>query len=221
VDAKTLLVLRRVVLPGFFTVDAISPDGRWVYLVQYGGQGFLDYRVRAMDTRTGELAPRAVVDPREPDEQMGGLPFARATSRDGRWAYTLYAGGEETFVHALDTVGRTAACIDLDMLSPERDLAAVSLRVSRDGRRMAVLDGGALIATVDTRTFAVREPGQPAQREPEPDTADRSSAAGGIADGGDDGDGGFPWLVVLFVGVGGLAAAVATGWTTRTTRGST
>ena len=38
-----------------------------------------------------------------------------ATSPDGRWAYTLYDGaGRHPFVHALDTVGRTAACIDLD-----------------------------------------------------------------------------------------------------------
>jgi hypothetical protein len=206
IDAEELVVLRRIVLPGFFTVDAISPDGRWLYLIQYERNNVLDYRVRAMDTRTGRLAARDIVDPREPDEQMGGLPMTRAMSRDGRWVYTLYAGGEESFIHALDTVGRTAACVDLDMLSPERDLAAVRLHVSRDGRRIAVRDADALVATVDTRTFAVREPGEPAEREPEPDDADRSSAVAPGADGDDDG-GGFPWLVVILVaGLGGLTA---------------
>jgi hypothetical protein len=201
VDAQTLLVLRRIVLPGFFTVDAISPDGRWVYLVQYGSQGFLDYRVRAMDTSTGRLDAREIVDPREPNEQMGGLPFARATSRDGRWAYTLYAGGAETFIHALDTDGRTAACIDLHMLPPERDLAAISLRVSRDGRRMAVRDAGALVATVDTRTFAVREPGEPAEREPKPESADQPA----VTDRS-----GFPWVILIVAaGVAGLAVLLS------------
>jgi hypothetical protein len=207
VDAQKLLVLRRIVLPGFFTVDAISPDGRWLYLIQYEGDNPLDYRVRALDTRTGRLAARAIVDPREPDEQMGGIPFTRAMSGDGRWAYTLYGGGEETFIHALDTVGRTAACIDLDMLPSASDLSAVRLRVSRDGRRIAVRDAGGLVAAVNTRTFAVREPGE---EWPDPEPADRSSAVAGIADGGDDRDGGFPWLVVILAGVGGLAAAVGT-----------
>ena len=43
---------------------------------------------------------------------MGGMPLSRAVSPDGRFVYTLY-GAEEPFIHALDTVGRTAKCIDL------------------------------------------------------------------------------------------------------------
>ena len=80
VDARELTIRRRISLPGFFTVDAISPDGRWVYLIQYVGQDTLDNRVRALDTRTARLAARDVVDPREPDEQMGGLPMTREVS---------------------------------------------------------------------------------------------------------------------------------------------
>src|SRR5215213_6365245 len=128
-DTRDLLVRREIVLPGFFTVDAISPDGRRLYLIQYG-DSLLDYAVRALDTGTGRLAARAIVDPRAPDEQMGGLPVARAVSLDGRWAYTLYGGGDETFIHALDTVGATAACIDLDMLPSDGDLSAMRLRLS-------------------------------------------------------------------------------------------
>ena len=45
---------------------------------------------------------------------MAGFPMARMVSPNGRWAYTLYAGGEETFIHALDTQGATAVCVDLD-----------------------------------------------------------------------------------------------------------
>jgi hypothetical protein len=198
-DARRLHVRRGIALPGFFTVDAISPDGRWLYLIQYAGDDVLDYRVRALDTRTGRLAARDVVDPREPDEQMGGLPMTRVMSRDGRWAYTLYGGGEETFIHALDTVGRTAACIDLEMLPPESDLSGVRLDVSADARRIQVRDGRALVATVDARTFAVSEPGEAAAT---PTRASRPAAAASD-------DAGFPWPALLIVG--GLAGVAGLG----------
>ena len=203
-DARQLFVRREISLPGFFTLDAISPDGRWLYLVQYNGGDVLDYRVRALDTRTGRLAPRDIVDPREPDEQMGGLPMTRTMSRDGRWVYTLYGGGEETFIHALDTVGRSAACIDLEMLSSDSDLSAVRLRVSRDGRRLSVRDSGSLVATVNTRTFAVREPGAKSEGDPSSQLAARTAAVAPVDD-----DDGFPWLVVILVG--GLAAVSSLG----------
>jgi hypothetical protein len=195
-DAGELLVRRRILLPGFFTVDAISPDGRWVYLIQYAGENALDYRVRALDTRTGRLATRDVVDPREPEEQMGGLPIARALSRDGRWAYTLYGGGEETFIHALDTVGRTAACIDLEMLPPNTDLSSYRLRLSTGGRRVRVVRrDGDVVATVNARTFAVTEPGEaPARRAAAP--VNTSRPASPRATGG---DGGFPWPALILV----------------------
>src|SRR5215216_3919892 len=101
-DTRHLTMQREIALPGFFTVDAISPDGRHLYLIQYPGEDVLNYRVRVLDTRSGRLDARDVVDPRKPNEQMGGLPMLREVSRDGRWAYTLYGGGKETFIHALD-----------------------------------------------------------------------------------------------------------------------
>jgi hypothetical protein len=196
VDTGRLDVRRSVVLPGFFTVDAISPDGRLVYLIQYGDD-VLEYRVRALDTISGRLAGRDIVDPRSPGEQMGGLPMTRATSPDGRWAYTLYGGGEETFIHALDTVRRTAACIDLDMIRPDADMSAIRLRVSPDARAVAVRDHGRLLATVDARTFEVREPGAAAARP----AAQRPAPAPPPAD-----QGGIQWWVLL---AGGCVAALA------------
>jgi hypothetical protein len=198
-DARQLTVRRTIELPGFFTVDAISPDGRWLYVVQYQGENVLDYRVRALDTRTGRLAARDVVDPREPDEQMGGLPMTRALSRDGRWAYTLYNGGEETFIHALDTVGRTAACIDLEMIPPDSDLSGAQLHVSADGRRIRVSDRGGLVATVDARTFAVSEAGEAAETRPAAPAAPRRAVVPAPDDSG------FPWPVLA----GALAGMVS------------
>lgn len=206
IDARTLAVRREVPLSGFFTVDAVSPDGRWAYLIQYAGENVLDYRVRALDTRTGELAARDVVDPRSPGEQMGGLPMTRAMSHDGRWAYTLYGGGEETFIHALDTARRTAACIDLEMLAPDADLAGFRLRVSPDGGRIDVrAPDRSLVATVDARSFAVSEPGE----RPEPSAANPAPQE---STGGPDGSG-FPWPALLIVAglaaLGGVGLAVA------------
>jgi hypothetical protein len=189
VGTADLQVRLRIVLDGFFTVDAISPDGRWAYLIEYPGENPLDYRVRALDTTTGKLAAGNVVDPRNPDEQMGGIPMTRMTSPDGRWAYTLYGGGSETFIHALDTVGRTAACIDLEMLPAESDLSTVRLRMSGDGRHLLVRDRGELVATVDRRTFAVTEPGH--ELAPLPASAPAPEPAG--SGGGD----GLPWLLVV------------------------
>lgn len=198
VDARTLTLRRQVPLSGFFTLDAVSPDGRWAYLIQYPGENVLDYRVRALDTATGQLAARDVVDPRSPGEQMGGLPMTRAMSHDGRFAYTLYGGGEETFVHALDTAGRAAACIDLEMLAPDADLAGYRLRVNPDGGRIDVrAPDRSLVATVDARTFAVRAPGEPAA----PAAPVRRDAAQ-PSDGSE-----FPWpALLLAAGLAGLCA---------------
>jgi hypothetical protein len=202
-DARRLEVRRRIPLSGFFTLDAISPDGRWVYLIQYAGENVLDYRVRALDTSTGRLAQRDVVDPREPDEQMGGLPMARVVSPDGRFAYTLYSGGEETFIHALDTVGRTAACIDIAELPPDTDLSGFRLELSPNGRRVRVLDHGAVVSTVDARAGALGERAAVSISQPAaPDAAHAAAQSAGAR--------GFPWLLLAVgAGLGGLALLAA------------
>jgi hypothetical protein len=203
-DARRLEVRRRIPLSGFFTLDAISPDGRWAYLIQYAGENVLDYRVRALDTSTGRLAQRDVVDPREPDEQMGGLPIARVMSPDGRFAYTLYSGGEETFIHALDTVSRVAACIDLPELPPDTDLSGFRLALSPNGRRVRVLDQGGVVSTVDARAGALG--GRAAVPISQPEAPDATApAAAQSADAG-----GFPWLLLAVgAGLGGLALLAA------------
>ena len=203
-DARSLRVRREIGLKGFFTVDAISPDGRWAYVIQYKDPNALDYRVRALDLSSGALAAKDVVDPRNPGEQMRGLPMQRLTSDDGRWAYTIYGGGTETFIHALDTVGRTAACIDLEMLPTDSDFSTVRLRIS--GGRLLVSDRGERVATVDRRTFAVSEPGEAAKP-----AAPRPASAAPAGDGGS----GFPWLPVVLValalGAVGIVAARVSG----------
>jgi hypothetical protein len=156
-------------LPADFSFDALSPDGRWLYLVQYlSKRNPARYLVRLYDLRRGRLLPEPIIDPREVGDVMRGMPITRATSPDGRFAYTLYDGaGEHPFIHALDTVEQSARCIDLHGLMGFGRLAELQLDVSPDGGTVNVLDPsrGRPVAVVDTWTDEVTEPVEPRQPE--------------------------------------------------------
>ena len=149
-NAGNLTLRRRITLRGDFSFDAISPDGATLYLIQLDPRNFTRYAVRALDTDSGRLFAKPVVDRREPDEAMRGLPYTRVMSPDGRYAYTLYGGGEKPFVHALDTRRRSAACIDIPLIPNN---AQMSLRLK--GRRLTVLADSVPISYVDTATRKV------------------------------------------------------------------
>jgi MYXO-CTERM domain-containing protein len=182
-DARSLRPRAQLVLPGHMTVDAISPDGRWLYLIRYRSVRNNRYDVLAYDLARRHLLRTPIVDPREPDEKMQGFPLTRTLSADGRWAYTLYANPEgEPFIHALDTERRTAACIDLDDLTTED---ASDARLVLAGRTLRVEGTAAPLALVDTRTFAVRDP------------AAKAPPVRRVASSGDDDGGGVPWFVAF------------------------
>jgi hypothetical protein len=161
-DVRRLRVVAYRLLSGDFSFDAISPDGRRAYLIQYlSGVDATRYRVRAYDLRTAQFEPHAVVDPRERADAMTGYPVTRKTSVDGRWAYTLYVGtgrAAHPFVHALDTAASKAVCVDLPVLPPGGD--PYDARLQLRGGELAVLSGGSTVALVDARTFAVSRPGK-------------------------------------------------------------
>jgi hypothetical protein len=154
-DAGSLRLRTTVVLHGDFSFDALSPDGTRMYLVHY--QSKTDptrYEVRAYDLVRDRLLPEPIVDPTEVDEQMRGYPITRATTPDGRYAYTLYDGaGKMPFVHALDTVKGEARCIDLDMLAGREDLYQLGLDLRVGGTRLAVVSGSTQVTAFDTRTY--------------------------------------------------------------------
>jgi hypothetical protein len=165
VDARTLRIRSLLSLRGDFSFDAISPDGHAIYLVQYTSR--VDptrYRVRALDAVGGRLEPHDVVDPHERSEAMRGYPLARVTSLGGRWAYTLYDGGVHPFVHALDTVGRRARCLDLPPFPSNADPFAARLQLTADRARLLVSIDRHTTALIDTRTLVVSHPARPAGR---------------------------------------------------------
>jgi hypothetical protein len=157
----------RFSLRGAFGFDALSPDASTMYLIHsfFGGRRRGGYEVRALDVSTGRLLPHPIVDPSEPDERMQGSAVSRVAGRDGRWAYTLYTG-EETFLHALDTVHGRAVCVDLPQLDRLglREPFQLRLALSADGSEVLVhsrdtkdAPEGTLLA-IDTDSFDVREP---------------------------------------------------------------
>jgi hypothetical protein len=177
-DRRPQHAITRVSLPGSFSFDAISPDGSAIYLIEHlspvwGGA----YRVRALDTSSGELRPGAIVDPDKPWERMSGVPVSRVTNADGRWAYTLYAGygggrrdGQgapgirDPFIHALDTVAGRAICIDLPQLEGGPEPFAFDLGTGRSGKLVVFSRGPRgderrALLTVDPRSREVRRGG--------------------------------------------------------------
>ena len=203
-DTRSLAVRARLVLPGFSTVDAISPDGRWLYLIHYASSDITKYEVLAYDLPARRLLAKPVVDPRDRGEAMAGVPLNRVMSAEGRWAYTLYLRPSGVpFVHALDTTGRRAVCIDLPGLS-NADIGGAHLSLTPGGLTLKVNAGGVTRAVIDTRTFAVSAGGRHPTVAAVRPVAHRRRVNRGQGDG--------PWqLIVLSIAALGVLAAIGAG----------
>lgn len=165
-DANTLRLRALDVLQGDFSFDAISPAGAWVYLIQYtSAVDPTEYRVRALEARTGRLLAADIVDPHDRGERMRGNPLTRVSSPDGRWAYTLYDGNGHPFVHALDTAARRARCIDVTGLPTGADVW--SARLALTGTRLRVVLGAQVVSQIDTRSLSEITP--PVRPSPHPE----------------------------------------------------
>jgi hypothetical protein len=157
VRTPTMRLAKRITLPGLWAYDTVSPNGRMLYATQYLGTGqYPRYAVRSVSLVTGKPVGGALVDRREPDEQMNGAPWARARSADDAWAYTFYAKPNGTaFVHALDTVGRRAYCVDLPWQTSLQALTGVRLSLQDGGRTLVLSKRADRLAVVDTTSFKV------------------------------------------------------------------
>ncbi len=156
--------------PSSFTFHAISPDGSTVYLSEHLAR-FVSgpVRIRALDASSGELLPPAAVGPSTKERRARGVPISRATSRDGRWAYTLYTGYKprpgrlsltrRAFVHALDTVTGRAHRVELPQLQGHVNPFDLHLQLGPHGHRLTVLSAPPThpssrpLLAVDTQSF--------------------------------------------------------------------
>ena len=158
VNAKSLRTMRTIALRGDFAYDALSPDGKRLYLIQHvDAMNNQRYVVRGYDLAAGRLLPGRIADRTQRSWVMQGYPMARATSAGGGWVYTLYENpGGYPFVHALDTVRGVAHCIGLPWQGNQNGFYNMRLSLRSNDRTLAVhwLSGRPWLA-VDTSSWRI------------------------------------------------------------------
>jgi len=154
VDTRKMKLRTTIRLKGAFAFDALSRDGRYVYLIEYmTPEDPSSYRVRAYDLTSSQLLPKIVSDKRSWATDMRGLPIARTWTDN--WAYTLYGANARPFIHALDTHNVAAVCINLPWkTSPER-VFDFRLRTDSDGHLVVRGPNGRALAVIDRQSFQV------------------------------------------------------------------
>jgi hypothetical protein len=147
VDTQAGKLVKNIRLNGDFTLDAVSPKGTMLYLLEYYQAGTSHYNVRAYDVNANQLLDGSIADKAELGEKMQGQALARQLSEDGDMAYTLYINPvtNKAFIHILwltDTVNSSvpfpaiARCIDLPVGSSPALLHYYTLTLSQDGNTL-------------------------------------------------------------------------------------
>jgi hypothetical protein len=161
VDTQAGKLIKNIRLNGDFTLDAVSPKGTMLYLLEYYQVGTSHYNVRAYDVNANQLLQGSIVDKNELGEKMQGLALARQVSGDGDMAYTLYINPvtNKAFIHILwlaDTVNNSvpfpaiARCLDLPVGSSPALLHYYTLALSQDGSTLYAANAAlGLVATVN------------------------------------------------------------------------
>ncbi|HEY3195551.1 MAG TPA: hypothetical protein VGK42_09980 [Candidatus Dormibacteraeota bacterium] len=137
IDTSYAKVPVRIDLPGAFEFDAISNDGRRVFLIEVVSASI--YRVRFYELGVG-LNPNIVVDKSDGTEAMTGLRVSGVPSPDGQWLFSLYVREHDSpFIHALNLDNAFALCLDL----PGSGVGSSdwSLAMSADGTRLFAASG--------------------------------------------------------------------------------
>jgi hypothetical protein len=157
VDTATLRVKKTVTLRGNYAFDALSPTAGTLFLVKYPGGDTSHYVVKALNLATGTLLPGRVADKTQNGWVMQGFPVTRISSSDGRWVYTLYANpGGYGFVHALDTVKRSAHCVGIPWKGSSDRQWAMRLSLRSDGMLgVDWQDTGRPYVAIDVSTWKV------------------------------------------------------------------
>lgn len=147
VDTQAGKLVKSIHLNGDFTLDAVSPKGTMLYLLEYYQVGTSHYNVRAYDLNANQLLQNSIVDKNELGEKMEGEALTRQMSEDGDIAYTLYINHvtNKAFIHILwltDTVDSStpfpaiARCLDLPVGSSPALLHYYTLTLSQDGKTL-------------------------------------------------------------------------------------
>ena len=161
VDTQTGKMVKNILLNGDFTLDAVSPKGTMLYLLEYYQAGTSHYNVRAYDVNASQLLDGSIVDKNDLGDKMQGVALARQVSDDGDMAYTLYINPvtNKAFIHILwlaDTADNSipfpaiARCLDLPVGNSSALLHYYTLTLSQDGKTLYAVNAAlGTIATVN------------------------------------------------------------------------
>src|SRR2546430_5896967 len=107
IETPGLKVKSRIDLAGFFNFDAVSNDGRRLYLIQFvSGKA---YYVRWYDLAIGRLDPNVVFDKNDGANAMSGLRLSGdASANVGRRDSMYLRDHARPFIHALSVHGPLA-----------------------------------------------------------------------------------------------------------------
>jgi len=143
IDTLYTKPLQQIDLNGYFQFDAISNDGRRIYLIQYVSS--TDYYVRQFDVGIGQLNPNVIFDKADGTSAMAGVRLSGIPSPDGHWLYSLYVRQDKSpFIHALNLDGNLIAfCVDLpgSGYSSNSDAFQWSLAMSADATHLYAANG--------------------------------------------------------------------------------
>jgi hypothetical protein len=153
VDVRKMKVRGTIRIPGAFAFDALSPDARYLYLIEYMAPGEGTYRVRAYDLNRSQLLAKIVADRRSWATGMQGTPVSR-TWKEG-WAYTLYGANAKPFIHALDTRRVEAVCINMPWASSPQRLFDYRLGTDGDGHLVVRGPHGRALVVIDRHSFKI------------------------------------------------------------------
>lgn len=156
VDTQARKIARTIQLNGDFEIDALSPDGSVLYLLQNLHDAQHHYYVRAYDIGVGKLLDQIIVDKSEIDHpQMQGSAVARRLGSSGSAAFTLYVDPSRNtaFVHALPlessgNITPFARCVDDLPASQSIDLLrGYTLALSADGTALYAVNAALGVAS--------------------------------------------------------------------------
>jgi dipeptidyl aminopeptidase/acylaminoacyl peptidase len=111
VDTQAGKLFKTIQLHGNFDLDAISPDGNRIYLLERDSDQPGHYYVRRFDIDQNQLLNFNIVDKTVWNDSMSGSALTRRMAQDGKVAYTLYT--DESTLYAANSALGVIVAIDV------------------------------------------------------------------------------------------------------------
>lgn len=138
IDTQAGKLVKTIQLPGNFDLDALSPDGLSLYLLERLSDAAGHYNVRLYLVDQNQLYENPIIDKADVDTRMIGSALTRQMSPDGMVAYTLYTDVKRNiaFIHVLPLQGTNlpfARCVNLPTGKSADLLRYYTLALAPDG----------------------------------------------------------------------------------------